>query len=116
MIDEQQASQLPKPAGYKILCAIPDIEAKFDSGLLKAEKTVKDEEFMTTVLFVVSLGPDCYKDQSRFPNGPYCKEGDFILVRPHTGSRVIIHGRSFRLINDDSVEAIVEDPRGIHRG
>ena len=57
MVDEQQASQLPKPAGYKILCAIPDIEAKFDSGLLKAEKTVKDEEFMTTVLFVVSLGP-----------------------------------------------------------
>jgi len=115
MVDEQQASQLPKPSGYKILCAIPDIEAKFDGGLLKAEKTVKDEEFMTTVLFVVSLGPDCYKDQSRFPNGPYCKEGDFILVRPHTGSRVSIHGRSFRLINDDSVEAIVEDPRGIHR-
>jgi co-chaperonin GroES (HSP10) len=114
--DEQSATQLPNPTGYKILCAIPDIEAKFDSGLLKAEKTIKDEELMTTVLFVVKMGPDCYSDASRFPSGPYCKEGDFILVRPHSGSRVHIHGKSFRLINDDSVEGVVEDPRGIHRG
>jgi co-chaperonin GroES (HSP10) len=114
--DVQSATQLPNPTGYKILCAIPDIEAKFDSGLLKAEKTIKDEELMTTVLFVVKMGPDCYSDTSRFPSGPYCQEGDFILVRPHSGSRVHIHGKSFRLINDDSVEGVVEDPRGIHRG
>ena len=113
--DEKKASQLPEPSGYKILCAIPEIEDRYESGLIKADKTVQIEELMTTVLFVVKLGPDCYKDSSRFPTGPYCKEGDFILVRPNTGSRLNIHGRQFRLINDDSVEGVVEDPRGISR-
>lgn len=113
--EEQKATQLPEPSGYKILCAIPDIEERYESGLIKADKTVQIEELMTTVLFVVKLGPDCYKDSSRFPTGPYCKEGDFILVRPNTGSRLNIHGRQFRLINDDSVEGVVEDPRGISR-
>ena len=112
---EEKASQLPTPSGYRILCAIPEIEEKFDSGILKAAKTIRDEELLATVLFVVKMGPDCYKDESRFPNGPYCKPGDFVLVRPHTGTRVKIHGRVFRLINDDSVEAVVDDPRGIER-
>lgn len=112
---DEKASQLPTPSGYRILCAIPEIEEKFDSGLLKAAKTIREEELLATVLFVVKMGPDCYKDESRFPNGPYCKPGDFVLVRPHTGTRVKIHGRAFRLINDDSVEAVVDDPRGIER-
>jgi co-chaperonin GroES (HSP10) len=112
---EDKATQMPEPSGYRILCAIPEIEEKFDSGILKAAKTIRDEELLATVLFVVRMGPDCYKDESRFPNGPYCKPGDFVLVRPHTGTRVKIHGRAFRLINDDSVEAVVQDPRGIER-
>jgi co-chaperonin GroES (HSP10) len=64
---------------------------------------------------VLKMGPDCYKDEKRFPSGPWCQEGDFILTRPMAGSRVKIHGREFRLINDDSVEGVVEDPRGISR-
>lgn len=112
---EQKAKQLPDPSGYRILCAIPEIEQKFDSGILKADITQQHEELLTTVLFVIKLGPDCYKDESRFPSGPWCKQGDFILVRPHTGTRVKIHGREFRIINDDSVEGVVEDPRGISR-
>jgi co-chaperonin GroES (HSP10) len=112
---EQKAKQLPDPSGYRILCAIPEIEDKFDSGIVKADITVQHEELLTTVLFVVKLGPDCYKDPSRFPSGPWCKQGDFILVRPHAGTRLKIHGREFRIINDDSVEGVVEDPRGISR-
>lgn len=112
---EEKARQLPEPSGYRILCAIPDIENKFDSGLVKAEVTVHNEELLTTVLFVAKMGPDCYKDESRFPSGPWCKVGDFVLVRPHAGSRLKIHGREFRIINDDSVEGVVEDPRGISR-
>jgi co-chaperonin GroES (HSP10) len=112
---EDRAKQLPKPSGYRILCAIPDVEKEFDSGIIKADETVHYEEVLTTVLFVVSLGPDCYADPERFSSGPWCKEGDFILVRPNSGSRLIIHGKEFRLINDDSVEAVVEDPRGIRR-
>jgi len=112
---EEKASQLPDPSGYHILVAIPEIEAKFDSGLLKAEQTMHFEEVLSTVFFVVKLGPDCYKDDKRFPSGPWCKEGDFILARPNSGTRLKIHGREFRLINDDSVEAVVQDPRGISR-
>jgi len=110
---EEKASQLPTPTGYHMLCAIPDIEAKYGSGLLKADITLKHEEVLTTVLFVVALGPDCYKDKDKFPTGPWCKEGDFIIVRRSSGTRLDIHGREFRLINDDTPEAVIQDPRGI---
>ena len=112
---EEKATQLPKPSGYRILCAIPEVEKEYESGLVKADLTLHNEETLTTVLFVVDLGPDCYQDKARFPNGPWCKQGDFVLVRPHSGSRLVIHGREFRIINDDSVEAVVDDPRGIKR-
>jgi co-chaperonin GroES (HSP10) len=112
---EEKAKQVPDPSGYRILCGIPEIENTYDSGILKADAVVKYEELLTTVLFVMKMGPDCYKDEKRFPSGPWCKEGDFILVRPHAGTRVKIHGREFRIINDDSVEGVVEDPRGISR-
>lgn len=111
----EKAAQLPKPSGYHILCAIPEMEKEFESGLIKADETIRMEETLTTVLFVVDLGPDCYQDKTRFPSGPWCKKGDFILIRPHSGSRLVIHGREFRLINDDTVEAVVADPRGIKR-
>jgi co-chaperonin GroES (HSP10) len=112
---EEKATQLPKPSGYRILCAIPEVEKEYDSGIIKADTTIHHEEVLTTVLFVVDMGPDCYQDKVRFPNGPWCKQGDFILVRPNSGSRLIIHGREFRIINDDTVEAVVDDPRGIKR-
>lgn len=112
---EQKARQLPDPSGYRILCALPEVEKAYDSGLLKADVTVYHEELLTTVLFVLKLGPDCYKDEKRFPSGPWCKEGDFVLVRPHAGTRVKIHGREFRVVNDDAVEAVVQDPRGVTR-
>jgi co-chaperonin GroES (HSP10) len=112
---EEKAKQLPKPSGYRILCAIPEAEKEYDSGLLKADETMRHDELLTTVLFVVDLGPDCYKDESRFPTGPWCKKGDFVLVRPNAGTRLVIHDREFRIINDDSVEGIVDDPRGIKR-
>ena len=112
---EQRGRQLPKPTGFHILCAIPDIEDKFDTGIAKADITMQHEEILTTVLFVVAIGPDAYKDDKRFPSGPWCKEGDFIIVRPNSGTRLDIHGREFRIINDDTVEGVVDDPRGIRR-
>jgi co-chaperonin GroES (HSP10) len=113
--DEDKAKQLPEPSGYRILCAIPDTERAYESGILKADTTMHHEEVLSTVFFVVKMGPDCYQDKGRFPNGPWCKVGDFILARPNSGTRLKIHGREFRIINDDSVEGIVQDPRGITR-
>ena len=112
---EEKAKQVPDQSGYRIFCGIPKIEDQFDNGLVKADITRKHEEMLTTVLFVMKMGPDCYKDKERFPSGPWCKQGDFILVRPHAGTRVKIHGREFRIINDDAVKGVVEDPRGISR-
>ena len=112
---ERKAKQVPDPSGYRILCGIPNIEETYDGGILKSDMTMQHEELLTTVLFVIKMGPDCYKDKERFPSGPWCKEGDFILVRPHAGTRLKIHGQEFRIINDDSVEGVVEDPRGISR-
>ena len=113
--DAEKATQLPRPSGYRILCAIPEIDKEYESGIIKADATLQFEELLTTVLFVVDLGPECYQDKTRLPAGPWCKKGDFILVRPNAGTRLVIHGKEFRIINDDSVEAVVADPRGIRR-
>lgn len=110
-----KAKAIPAPTGYRILVAIPKAEETFDNGLFKADRTRMEEEVMTTVGLVVAMGPDCYHDKVRFPNGPYCKIGDFVVMRAYSGTRVRIYGKEWRLINDDTVEAVVEDPRGISR-
>jgi len=112
---EEKAQQLPEPSGYHMLVTLPDAEVKYDNGLLKADQTMHHEQVLATVFFVVKMGSDCYKDEKRFPTGPWCKPGDFILARPNSGTRLKIHGKEFRLLNDDSVEAVVQDPRGISR-
>jgi co-chaperonin GroES (HSP10) len=115
---EDKAKQLPDPKTFHVLCVVPEaMEEYADSevGIIKAGQAMHYEEVLTPVLFVVKLGPDAYKDEKRFPSGPSCKEGDFVIVRPNSGTRLKIHGREFRIINDDSIEAVVEDPRGITR-
>jgi len=115
---EDKAKQLPDPKTYHLLCVVPEAMEEFadsEVGIVKASQTLQFEEVLTPVLFVVKVGPDAYKDTTRFPSGPSCKEGDFVIVRPNSGTRLKIHGREFRIINDDSVEAVVEDPRGIRR-
>lgn len=112
---EEKARQVPDPSTYHLLCVLPEVDEEYESGIVKAGQTMHFEEVLSPVLFVVKMGPDCYKDEKRFPSGPSCKVGDFVLVRPNTGTRIKIHGKEFRLINDDSVEAVVQDPRGITR-
>jgi co-chaperonin GroES (HSP10) len=112
---DEKAKALPEPSGYRILVAIPEQDKEYESGILKSDATLYQEEVLSTVFFVVKMGPDCYNDPTRFPNGPWCKVGDFVLARPNSGTRLKIHGREFRIINDDTVEGIVEDPRGISR-
>jgi co-chaperonin GroES (HSP10) len=112
---EERGLQLPEPKGYRILCAIPQVEETFKGGILKSDQTRNIEEHSTVVLFVLKLGDTAYKDETRFPTGPWCKEGDFILTRAYVGTRFKIHGREFRIINDDTVEGVVQDPRGYSR-
>jgi co-chaperonin GroES (HSP10) len=112
----RKAKQVPQPTGYHILCMVPKIDDTYgDSGLIKASETLRVEEQATLVLYVAKVGPQAYKDPTRFPDGPWCKEGDFIITRAYAGTRVLIHGTEWRIINDDTVEAVVDDPRGIRR-
>jgi co-chaperonin GroES (HSP10) len=111
----EKATQLPEVKGYRILCIVPTVEEKYESGLIKADKTKNIEEHSTVVLFVVKMGDMAYTDKDRFPTGPWCKEGDFIIARAYSGTRIKIHGKEFRIINDDTVEAVVDDPRGYER-
>lgn len=110
---EEKARQIPDPSTFHLLCVLPDIDEEYESGLVKAGQTMHYEEILSPVLFVVKMGPDAYKDPKKFPNGPSCKVGDFVLVRPNTGTRIKIHGKEFRIIYDDSVQGVVQDPRGI---
>ena len=116
--NEDKAKQLPDPSTYYMLTVVPEAMEEYaesEAGIVKSSQSMHYEEVLTPVLFVVKMGPDCYKDASRFPNGPSCKVGDFVIVRPNSGTRLKIHGREFRLIADTSVEAVVQDPRGISR-
>jgi co-chaperonin GroES (HSP10) len=113
---EEKAKQVPDPATFHILCMLPKAEEEIgETGLVKTSQMMHYEELLSPVLFVAKIGPDAFADKTRFPSGPSCKVGDFILTRPNTGTRMKIHGTEWRLINDDSVEAVVQDPRGIQR-
>ena len=113
--DERVASKLPHPQGYKILIGVPEVNEKTEGGVFMPDGLKQAEETASIVGFVIRLGPDAYNDESKFPNGPWCREGDFVIFRSYSGTRFKIHGKEFRLINDDTVEAVVEDPRGYSR-
>ena len=106
------ATQLPVPTGYRILVALPEVEEKTEAGLYITDERRDAETVASVVGFVMKIGPDAYRDEKRFPTGPWCKEGDWIVMRAYSGTRIRICGKEFRIINDDSVESVVEDPRG----
>jgi co-chaperonin GroES (HSP10) len=115
---EERGKSLPEPTGWRILCMVPDVSDKLegtDLDLIKATASLRQEEHATTVLFVVKMGPQAYQDKDKFGETPWCKQGDFVLVRAYSGTRFKVYGKEFRMINDDQVEGIVEDPRGVSR-
>ena len=113
--DEQLLAKLPEPKGYKLLIAIPELEGKTEGGVYMPDSLTKMEETASIIGYVISVGDEAYSDKERFPNGPWCAEGDFIIFRSYSGTRFKVSGKEFRIINDDTVEAVVEDPRGYTR-
>ena len=107
--------KLPSPKGYRILIAVPEVEEKTKGGIIRPDVLKTKEETASIVGQVLVMGPDCFSDPDRFPAGPYCQEGDWVMFRAYSGTRFKVGGKEFRLINDDSVEAVVQDPRGIKR-
>lgn len=114
---ELSEKDIPTPTGYRILVALPQVKDTYgDSGIIKSASELKNDEISSMVVQVVDMGPDAYLDEKRFPNGPYCKVGDYVMIRAYSGTRFNTNGKElFRLINDDSVEAVVNDPNAFSR-
>lgn len=113
--DEEIHDSTPDPKGYKILIALPEMVEKTEGGVFVPDELKLREQTASIIAFVVKLGDLCYQDKEKFPTGPWCEQGDWIMFRPYSGTRFIYKKQEFRLINDDSVEAIVPDPREVKR-
>ena len=107
---------IPKPVGYRVLIALPNVEETFgNSGLVKANETMRHEYVLSIIGMVLDMGDQAYKDTDRFPDGAWCKPGDYVMFRANTGTRFKIGTQEYRLMNDDSIEAVVPNPRLISR-
>ena len=114
--EEELEASIPKPVGYRVLIALPNIEETFgESKIVKATSTVREEYILSTVGCVLDMGAEAYSDKDRFPTGPWCKVGDYVMFRANTGTRFKVGGQEYRLMNDDSIEAVVDDPRAVSR-
>ena len=108
--------QIPKPVGYRILIALPSVEETYgESGIVKSSQTLRDEYILSMVGVVLDMGDQAYSDADRFPTGPWCKEGDYVMFRANSGTRFKVGKQEYRLMNDDSIEAVVNDPSKITR-
>jgi co-chaperonin GroES (HSP10) len=108
-------AHVPKPVGYRVLIALPTVEDTFEGGIAKASSTIREETILTMVGVVVDMGDQAYNDKERFPSGPWCKEGDFVMFRANTGTRFKVGNEEYRLMNDDSIEAVIDDPSKLTR-
>ena len=116
LTEEQLENMLPLPVGYRVLIALPQVKETFDAtDLLKSSQTRFEEHIMSIFGLVVDIGEQAYADKDRFPTGPWCKQGDYVMFRANSGTRFKIGGTEYRLMNDDSIEAIVPDPSSITR-
>lgn len=114
-IKDVEGSIIPDPKGYKLLVAIPSVEAQTSGGIYRPDSLIKLEEVASIFGYVVSMGEDAYQDAKKFPNGPWCKVGDWVIFRSYSGTRLKVEDQEFRLINDDTVEAVVDSPAKIER-
>ena len=110
---EQYLNLLPKPVGYRLLVRPYQPKQKTKGGLYLTEKTLETQQLTTVVGFVVKMGDLCYKDKEKFPTGPWCKEGDWVMFARYAGSRIKIEGGEIRLLNDDEVLATIKNPEDI---
>ena len=116
LTEEELDSLLPTPVGYRVLVAMPEIEATYgESGIIKSSREVQLDTVMSTIGLVLDMGKQAYSDKERFPTGPWCKQRDYVMFRMNTGTRFKVSGIEYRLMNDDSIEAVVTDPRGVTR-
>ena len=110
---KNEVEKLPNPVGWRMVLFPLKLKEKTKGGLLLTDETVEQSQITTNICKILKMGDLCYKDKSKFPTGPWCKEGDWVLITRYAGSRIRIDGGELRIINDDEILAKVDDPRDI---
>ena len=110
---KKEIEKVPTPVGWRMVLFPLKLDSKTKSGLYLTDDTVEQSQVSTNICKVLKVGPEAYKDKEKFPSGPWCKEGDWVLITRYAGSRIRIDGGELRIINDDEILAVVDDPRDI---
>jgi co-chaperonin GroES (HSP10) len=108
-------AKLPVPMGYRLLVRMPEPDDTYNGLIVKASTTKQHDSVLSMTGEVVAMGESAYKDPDRFPSGPWCSTGDHVIFRANTGTRFKVGDTEYRLMNDDSIEAVVSDPSAIQR-
>ena len=110
---KDKSLRLPKPSGYKILVALPNIEERTEGGIIKPDSVIEKESTAANIGFVMALGPDAYVDKDKFPSGAWCNVGDYVCYGKHTGTKLLYKGVRFILLFDDQITMVVGDPKDL---
>ena len=110
---KKELEKVPNPSGYRITLFPLKLDNKTKSGIHLTDETVAESQITTNICKVLKVGPDAYKDKDKFPTGPWCKTDDWVLITRYAGSRIRIDGGELRIINDDEILAVIDDPRDI---
>ena len=110
---KKELEKFPNPTGYRIVLFPLKLDSKTKSGIILTDDTVTESQLTTNICKVLKVGSDAYKDKDKFPTGSWCKEDDRVLITRYAGSRIRIDGGELRIINDDEILAVIDDPRDI---
>ena len=110
---KKELEKVPTPTGWRMVLFPLKLQEKTKSGLYLTDDTIQQSQVTTNVAKVLKMGPSCYKDKTRFPEGPWCKENDWVLITTYAGSRIRVEDGELRIVNDDEIIATVKDPRDI---
>ena len=108
-----QRSQLPVPSGWRLLVLPFSPREKTKGGILIAQESLDKLRIATNCGYVISMGPLAYHDKEKFPTGPWCKKGDWVIFARYAGSRLPIEGGEVRILNDDEVLGTLKDPESV---
>ena len=112
-LDISSLERLPSPSGWRLLILPYRGKGKTEAGIYLPDQVIERESVATVCGYVLKVGPLAYKDETKFPSGPWCKEQDWIIFGRYAGARFKIDGGEVRILNDDEVIAVVQDPEDI---
>ena len=112
-IEKKESAKLPQPTGWRLLVLPFKMKEKTKGGIHITESTLERQQVASTCGLVLAMGPNCY-DKEKFPEGPWCKKGDWVIFARYAGSRIQIDGGEVRLLNDDEVLATIDNPEEIY--